>query len=204
MKCLIAVNPNGAACFISDLFEGSISDVDIFDQCGILQQINSGDACEMPQNSSQQGSLYSSYKSHCTKKCLIAVNPNGAACFISDLFEGSLSNVDIFDQCGILQQINPGHALLVDKGSTVQHLLLKKQAAILIPPFFGKRDTSTKEEVMLTKGIAKARKHVERFNERLKKFRTLDRVIPLNLHPIASQMIYVVSCLINFQEYLCV
>ena len=32
MKCLIAVNPNGAADFISDLFEGSINDVDIFDQ----------------------------------------------------------------------------------------------------------------------------------------------------------------------------
>ena len=29
MKCLIAVNPNGAADFIYDLFEGSISDVDI-------------------------------------------------------------------------------------------------------------------------------------------------------------------------------
>ena len=24
---------------LSDLFEGSISDIDIFDQCGILQQI---------------------------------------------------------------------------------------------------------------------------------------------------------------------
>ena len=30
MKCLIAVKPNGAACFISDLFEGSISDVYIY------------------------------------------------------------------------------------------------------------------------------------------------------------------------------
>ena len=35
MKCFIAVNPNDAACFISDLFESSISRVDIFDQCGI-------------------------------------------------------------------------------------------------------------------------------------------------------------------------
>ena len=76
--------------------------------------------CEMRRNYSQQGNLYSPYKSHCTMKCLIAVNPNGAACFISDLFEGSISDVDIFDQCGILQQINPGDALLVDKGFTIQ------------------------------------------------------------------------------------
>jgi len=42
--------------------------------------------CGMPRNYSQQGILYSSYNSHCTMKCLIAVNPNGAACFVSDLF----------------------------------------------------------------------------------------------------------------------
>ena len=48
-------------------------------------------------------------------KCLIAINPNGAAGFISDLFEGSISDVEIFDQCGILQQMNPGDGVLVGK-----------------------------------------------------------------------------------------
>ena len=101
-------------------------------------------------------------------KCLIAVDPNGAASFISDLFEGSISNVDLFDQCGILQQINPGDDLLGDKGFTIQHLLLTKQAAIFIPLFLGKRDAFTKEEVMITKQIAKVRIQVEKFHERLK------------------------------------
>ena len=96
-------------------------------------------------------SLGTHHKSHCAIKCLIVVNPNGAACFISDLFEGSISDVDIFDQCGILQQINPGDALLVDKGLTIQHLLVTKQTTIFILPVLGKRDTFTKEEVMLTK-----------------------------------------------------
>ena len=50
----------------------------------------------MPRNYSKQGNLYSSCKSHCTMKCLLAVNSNGAACFVSDLFEGSISDVDIF------------------------------------------------------------------------------------------------------------
>ena len=73
-------------------------------------------------------------------KCLIAVNPNGAACFVSDLFEGSLSDVRIFEQCGILEHINQGDLLLVDKGLTVQDLLLPKMATIQIPAFLGKRD----------------------------------------------------------------
>ena len=125
--------------------------------------------CEMPRNYSQQGNYFSSYKSNCTIKCLITVNRNRAACFISDLYEGSITGVDIFDQCEILQQINLSDASLVDKGLTIQHLLLKKQATIFIPPFLGERDTFTNEEVMLIKRIAKARIHVERFNERLNK-----------------------------------
>ena len=124
--------------------------------------------CEMPRNYAQQGNTYSSYKHHCTMKCLIAVNPNGAASFVSDLYEGSIGDVAIFEQCGIMKHINPQDAFLVDKGFTIQHLLLSKQATIFIPPFLGKREKFTKEEVLLTKRIAKARIHVERFNERLK------------------------------------
>ena len=109
----------------------------------------------------------------------------------------------MFEECGILAHINPGDTVMVDKGFTVQELLLAKQATIFIPPFLGKRDKFTKEEVILLKRIAKARIHVERFNERLKKFRLLDQVIPLNLAPIASQMVYVACCLVNFQDTLC-
>ena len=82
--------------------------------------------CESPTDYGQQGNMYSSYKNHTTMKCLIAVNPNDAACFVSDLFEGSLSDVRIFEQCGILEHINQGDVLLVDKGFTVQDLLLPK------------------------------------------------------------------------------
>ena len=91
--------------------------------------------CEMLRNYSQQEIFYLSYKRHCTMKCLIAVNPNGVTCFISDLFEGSITYLDIFDKYGILQQINP--ALLVDKVFTIQHLFLPKQATIFIPLSWG-------------------------------------------------------------------
>ena len=125
------------------------------------------------------------------------------ACFISDLYEGSADDVKMFFECGIIRHINPGDAVMVDKGFTVQELLLAKQATVFIPPFLGNRSKFSKEEVVLLKRIAKARIHVERFNERLKKFRLLDRIIPLNLASIASQMVYVACCLVNFQDILC-
>ncbi|EDO36466.1 predicted protein [Nematostella vectensis] len=159
--------------------------------------------CQTPSNYAQQGNMFSSYKHHNTMKCLIAVTPNGSACFVSDLFEGSIDDVSIFRESGILKHINPGDAILVDKGFTVQDLLFNKQATIHIPPFLGKRDCLTKEEELATKRIAKARIHVERFNERLKKFRLIGNIIPLNLSSIASQLVYVSCCLVNFQPCLC-
>ena len=159
--------------------------------------------CQTPRDYGQQGNVYSSYKHHTTMKALIAVTPKGAACFVSDLFEGSVSDVDIFERCGIIKHIEPGDVLLVDKGFTVQDQLLSRQATIKIPAFLGKRDNLTKEEEMTTRRIAKARIHVERYNDRLKKFGLLSKTIPLSLSPVASQMVYVACCLVNFQSSLC-
>ena len=61
--------------------------------------------CEVPRNCAQQGNIYSAYKHHTIMKCLIAVNPNGAACFISDLYEGSIEDVTLFSQSGIINYI---------------------------------------------------------------------------------------------------
>lgn len=160
--------------------------------------------CQTPRDYGQQGNAFSFYKHHTTMKALIAVTPKGAACFVSDLYEGSVSDVEIFEKCGILQHIEPGDVLLVDKGFTVQDLLLTRQATIKIPAFLGKRANLTAEEEMDTRRVAKARIHVERFNERLKKFKLLGRTISLNLCPIASQMVFVGCCLVNFQSSLCI
>ena len=138
--------------------------------------------CEVPQNYLQQGNVYSSYKHHTTMKCLIAVNPNEAACFISDLFEGSIDDVTLFNQCGIMNYISYDDSLLVDIGFILRDLVLAQLARVFIPPFLGKQDSFTKEEVILTKKYREACIHVERFNERLKKFRLLDRTIPLCIY----------------------
>ena len=83
--------------------------------------------CQSPRNYAQQGNAYSSYKNHTTFKCLIAVTPNGAAGFVSDLYEGSIDDVAMIDKCGIMDIIEAGDEFLVDRGFPVQHLLLKKK-----------------------------------------------------------------------------
>lgn len=47
---------------------------------------------ETPRDFGRQGNLYSSYKSHTTYKALIGIAPNGAISYVSDLFEGAISD----------------------------------------------------------------------------------------------------------------
>lgn len=160
-------------------------------------------AVETPRNFAQQGNTYSSYKHTNTFKCLIAVTPNGGACFVSDLYEGDISDVQIFKECGILKHINPGDVILADRGFTVQHLLNPLHAYLKIPSFLKGRSNLSAAEELETRKIAKARIHVERFNERIKQFRLIGRKIPLSLAPLATQMVVVASGLVNFQNILC-
>ena len=70
---------------------------------------------EASRNFARQGNTYSSYKHSNTFKCLIAVTPNGGACFVSDLFEGDINDVEVFRESGILRHIDPNDILLVDR-----------------------------------------------------------------------------------------
>ena len=84
-------------------------------------------------NFAHQGNTYSQYKHSNTLKCLIAVTPNGGACFVSELFEGDITDVQIFAESGILKHLNPYDIILADRGFTVQDLLNTLQAN---PRFF--------------------------------------------------------------------
>ena len=158
---------------------------------------------ETSRNFAQQGNTFSSYKHANTFKCLIACTPNGGACFISDLFEGDISDVEIFEESGITKHIQPGDVILADRGFTVQDNLYPLQAKVKIPSFLKGRKSLSAQEELDTRIIAKARIHIERFNQRLKQFKLVGRKIPLSIAPLATQMVTVACVLVNFQEVLC-
>ena len=148
----------------------------------------------------RQGNLYSSYKNHSTYKCLVGIAPSGAVMFISDAFEGSMSDNEIVKQSGFLDKLVAGDMILADRGFTIRDVLYAKQVDLNIPPFLHGRNRLTREEEIKTRQIARVRIHVERAIERIKKFRLLKKVIPLSLQPVFSQMVFVAGCLVNFQE----
>ena len=167
------------------------------------------DCTEFPIESSkdykQQGNLYSSYKNCTTAKVLTGVAPCGALMYASEAFEGSISDRDIITRSDFLDYIGPGDVVCADKGFTIHDLLGEKGATLVIPPFRQSgQDELNPQQLMLTKIIARARIHIERNNERIKNFQLLGHKIPSHLIPLLSQIVFVVGCLVNFQEPLCI
>ena len=102
-----------------------------------------------------------------------------------------------------MKHLKPYDLVLVDRGFTVQDLLNPLQVQLKIPSFLKGRKSLSAAEELETSRIAKARIHLERFNERLKQFKPVRRRIPLSLAPLATQIAVVAACLVNFQAVLC-
>jgi len=120
--------------------------------------------------------------------------------FVSDVYEGSISDRQIVKQSNFIEKLTIGDVVLGDRGFTIHDICATKGATLVIPPFLDRREKLTREEVLKTKLIAKSRIHVERFIERIKKFQIISGIIPLSLSPLLSQIVFITCCLVNFQE----
>ena len=152
---------------------------------------------QTPSSLENKSQTYSNYKSHNTFKSLIGITMTGAVCLISKLWGGSTSDVHITRNCGLLEEIQPGDAVMADKGFIHIKTDLDKKGAKLYCPPFKTKSQFTKEEVENTRRIASARIHVERKMEQIKNFRLLQGIIPLTLAPIANELFFVCAALTN-------
>ena len=104
----------------------------------------------MGQNSDYSQLGYSAYKYHSTCKVLIGVAPSDACMFVSDCFEGSISERQITKDSKILEKILPGDVILADCGFTIHDLCAEKGATLEIPPFLNGRKEFTEPQVTKT------------------------------------------------------
>ena len=150
----------------------------------------------------RQGNTFSSYKHTNTFKCLIAVTPNGGACFISDLFEGDIDDVRIFKESGIMKH-QPYDLVLANRGFTVRELPNPLQVDLKIPPFLKGRKSLSAAEELETVVLRRQGFMWNGSMNALKQFKLVGRKIPLSIAPLAMQMVVVAACLVNFQDLLC-
>ena len=140
--------------------------------------------------------MYSSYKSHSTFKVLVGIAPHGPFTFISSLFTGSISDVELTKVSGLLDLLQPGDAVMADKGFTIGKLLAEHDVGLVIPHFLSARGQFTSDEVAQNDAITACRVHVERAIRRVKENRILQGIIPLSMLGSINQ-IWTVCCLLS-------
>ncbi|GFN84206.1 nuclease harbi1 [Plakobranchus ocellatus] len=156
--------------------------------------------CQSSADFRKQGNKYYHLKNHATHKVLVGIAPNGTFIYISDVFDGSISDIKFVQESGFLELLNPSDSILADRGFPIKDILASKQVKLVKPPFLGNREKFTPEEELLTRQIAKDRIHVERAIERLKRFRILKHQVNSQLDSMISQIVFVVACLVNFYD----
>lgn len=154
-----------------------------------------------PGNTSSQAATFSTYKHHNTVKALIGVTPTGVITFVSKTFGGNTSDAHIF-QSEFMSRLEPGDAVMVDKGFNIADLVLQHGAKLYIPPFTrkgsGKARSLNQNEIRKTREIARLRVHVERAIRRIKEFKLLRNTMDTKLFPLLDQILVIVAVLCNF------
>ena len=164
---------------------------------------------QVPSALQKHSESYSTYKSHTTLKCLLGVDPKGGVMFISQLYEGSISDKQIVERSGFLEvlrqkviagEIKKGDSIMADKGFDIQNDLKKLDLQLNIPPFLKDKVGFEEDDVIKTQTIAKHRIHVERAICKIRRFRIFHSVIPVSMFGTINQ-IWSVACLLsNFQK----
>ena len=88
-----------------------------------------------------QSCLYSNCKSHVTYKGLPGIAPSGAVIFVSQLYDGSISDKEFVNRSGFLKKElwNDSDSLMADRGFTIHDELARVGVSLNIPAFVGGR-----------------------------------------------------------------
>ena len=159
---------------------------------------------ETPTDLHMQSSTWSQYKHHNTAKFLVACTPNGSISYVSPLYVGSISDVELTRICGFLTKLEdkPGISIMADRGFTVKDMLEKLAITLNIPPFMEGRQQLPSEEIEAGRKIASLRIHIERAIGRIKTYRILTSTIPLSMARLSNQIVCICAFLSNFHPAL--
>ena len=69
------------------------------------------------------------------------------------LFAGSVSDKEITRSSGLLDLLEPGDSVLVDKGFDITYDCMVRGAKLLIPPFLCKNTQLSKKKVIVTRKL---------------------------------------------------
>ncbi|KAM7295911.1 uncharacterized protein LOC121833803 [Ixodes scapularis] len=153
---------------------------------------------QKPSSLLAQRQTFSPYKHYNTYKAVVGCTPEGYICHVSQLWGGTVSDRMIVEESGLVDQLESGDAIMVDKGFKFNSLPPGVQ--VHIPCFRQPNEPQMPEEdVAHTRRVASARVVIERAIGRIKQFHFLDRPFPISMIDIADEAFQVCCFLSNFR-----
>jgi hypothetical protein len=148
-----------------------------------------------------QRQLWSQYKHAHTIKALTECESSGVLTRISDTYGGSATDKDMFEKSRVLEKLNEGEAIMVDRGFLIQDILQGTGVELLRPAFLkdgGRGGQLNNEDRTTGMAIARHRGVIENINAKIKCFKILSHTIPITLMPIINEIFFVCSFLTTF------
>ncbi|XP_060551907.1 uncharacterized protein LOC132713362 [Ruditapes philippinarum] len=157
---------------------------------------------QRPTNLDTRAKTWSSYKHHNTMKFLIGITPYGAVSFLSKCWGGRISDKEITERSGFYDNLEHGDLVLADRGFLISDELAVRGASLAIPPFAMGKVQFSQKEIECGRRLSKARIHVERAIEPVKRFQILKHVMPLSMFRHADSILTICAALTNLMPKL--
>jgi hypothetical protein len=149
-------------------------------------------------NHELQKVTYSHYKHHNTAKVLIGMSPAGNICFVSLAYGGKISDRQIVEESGALEELWEGATVMADKGFLIEETLKARGMKLAVPPLLQKGTQFSNAQLYSTRSIAAVRIHIERAIKRGKTFKLITNTIPVTMIPNLDDIVFVCFLLTNF------
>ena len=125
--------------------------------------------------------MFSHYKNHATGKALIGISAHGMGVIFSEVYPGSISDTEITEKTQVLNYVTEGHEIMTDRGFSIQDLCAIKGVSLNRPKQKDSESNQfTQGEIHKNFDIAATRIHVERYIGRVRDWRILNNIWPLN------------------------
>ncbi|XP_048749122.1 uncharacterized protein LOC125661232 [Ostrea edulis] len=155
---------------------------------------------ERPSSLALASKTFSTYKSHNTWKGLVGIAPNGSITFISSLYSGCMSDVEITKRCGLIELMETGDQIMADKGFVLNNVLKDTGISVATPHFLCADGQFTASQIEDNQKIASLRIHVERHIKRVKEYKLLQSTVPLSIAGSVNQLWTVANLLTLFRR----
>ena len=100
---------------------------------------------DTPNDCNYSRSTWSNYKHHNTVKFLVGCTPNGAISFVSPLYVGSISDVELTRISGLVEQLKgmSNISVMADRGFTIRDQLSCNRSRSQHSTFYGRTSPVT-------------------------------------------------------------